>query len=152
VSCVPPPRKPITGIAGCCPHARFTLTASSRPPAPTRAINSRRLRSSMGDFLPDALSEPPIGPCSVFRNFSLPQRGRQVLGANLKCSESRRWACPRELSSLMALDELRIVLALGAADLNQHRRLEVGPWSLDVMAYVVAVLLRRELAGVPFAD
>ena len=51
----------------------------------------------------------------------------------------------------MALDELRIVLALDAADLNQHRRLEIGPWSLDVVAYVVAVLLRRELAGVPFA-
>src|SRR5262249_49181102 len=56
-------------IAGCCPHARFTLTAGSRPPAPTRAINSRRLRSSMRDFLPDALSKPPTGPCSVSRSF-----------------------------------------------------------------------------------
>src|SRR5262249_1043515 len=36
--------------------------------------------------------------------------------------------------------------------LDEDRRLEVGPWSLDVVAYVVAVLLRRELAGVPFAD
>jgi hypothetical protein len=27
---------------------------------------------------------------------------------------------------------------------DQDRRLEVGPWSLDVVAYVVAVLLRRE--------
>src|SRR5262249_56898459 len=43
-----------------------------------------------GDFLPDALSQPPTGPCSLFRSFSLPQGGRQVLGANLKCSESRR--------------------------------------------------------------
>jgi hypothetical protein len=25
-----------------------------------------------GDFLPDALSESPTGPCSVFRSFSLP--------------------------------------------------------------------------------
>jgi hypothetical protein len=41
-----------------------------------------------GDFLPDALSAPPTGPCSVFRTVSLPQGGRQVLGANLKCSES----------------------------------------------------------------
>ena len=27
---------------------------------------------------------------------------------------------------------------------DKDRRLEVGPWSLDVVAYVVAVLLRRE--------
>src|SRR4029450_10377513 len=32
---------------------------------------------------------------SVFRTPSLPQGGLQVLGANLKCSESRDWAaCP----------------------------------------------------------
>src|SRR5262249_47679684 len=30
------------------------------------------------------------------------------------------------------------------ADLDQNRRLEVGPWSLDVVAYAVAVLLRGE--------
>jgi hypothetical protein len=53
-------------------------------------------------------------------------------------------ACPRELSRLIALDELRIVLALDAADLHKHRRLEIDPWSPDVVAYVVAVLLRRE--------
>ena len=29
---------------------------------------------------------------------------------------------------------------------DKDRRLEVGPWSLDVVAYVVAVLLRRESA------
>jgi hypothetical protein len=39
-------------------------------------------------------------------------------------------ACPRELSRLIALDELRIVLALDAADLHKHRRLEIDPWSL----------------------
>src|SRR5262249_39059499 len=47
-----------------------------------------------GDFLPDALSALPTGPCPVFRSFSLPQGGRQVLGANLKCSESRRGGLP----------------------------------------------------------
>jgi hypothetical protein len=31
---------------------------------------------------------PPTGRCSVFRSFSLPQGGPQVLGADLKCSES----------------------------------------------------------------
>src|SRR5262249_22005966 len=45
-------------------HRRFTLAASSRPPPPTRAMNSRRLRVKHGDFLPDALSAPPTGPCA----------------------------------------------------------------------------------------
>src|SRR6516162_400966 len=40
-----------------------------------------------GDFLPDALSARPTGPCSVIRSFSLPQGGRQVLGADLNRSE-----------------------------------------------------------------
>jgi hypothetical protein len=49
-----------------------------------------------GDSSPMPLSEPPTGSCSVFRSFSLPQGGRQVLGANLKCSESsRRRPAPR---------------------------------------------------------
>jgi hypothetical protein len=38
---------PITGMAGCCPHARFTFTASSREPPPIRAMNSRRLLNRM---------------------------------------------------------------------------------------------------------
>jgi hypothetical protein len=50
-------------------------------------MNSRRLSSSMGDFRPYALSAPPTGPCSVFRTFSLPQVGPQVLGADLNRSE-----------------------------------------------------------------
>jgi hypothetical protein len=33
---------------------------------------------------------------------------------------------------------------------DKDRRLEVGPWSLDVVAYVVAVLLRRESGCRPF--
>src|SRR5258708_35741560 len=34
---------------------------------------------------------------------------------------------------------------------DKDRRLEVGPWSLDVVAYVVAVLLRRESGFRPLA-
>jgi len=34
---------------------------------------------------------------------------------------------------------------------DKDRRLEVGPWSLDVVAYVVAVLLRRESGCRPLA-
>src|SRR5260370_18226221 len=33
---------------------------------------------------------------------------------------------------------------------DKDRRLEVGPWSLDLVAYAVAVLLRGELACHPF--
>src|SRR6516225_2467698 len=44
-----------------------------------------------GDFLPYALSASPTGQCARFSGtISLPQRGRLVLGADLKCSESRR--------------------------------------------------------------
>jgi hypothetical protein len=41
-----------------------------------------------GYFLPDAVSAPPTGPCSVFRTFSLPHINGQVLGADLNRSES----------------------------------------------------------------
>jgi hypothetical protein len=41
-----------------------------------------------GDLLPDAVSAPPTGPCSVFRTFSLPHINGQVLGADLNRSES----------------------------------------------------------------
>ena len=58
-------------------------------------------------------------------------------------SESRCWACPRELSRLIALDELRIVLALAAANLDQNRRLEVKV-ALVIVLDAIAVLLRRE--------
>jgi hypothetical protein len=85
------PRSPSTGIEGCCPRARLTLAASSRPPPPTRAMNSRRLLSSNGDFLPHAFA-PLTGRALSHPHSSLPQGGLQVLGANLKCSESRRWA------------------------------------------------------------
>src|SRR5262249_14494596 len=42
-----------------------------------------------GGLPPLCAISPPTGPCSVFRTCSLPQGGLQVLGANLKCSESR---------------------------------------------------------------
>src|SRR5262249_60974987 len=39
-------------FADCCPRARLTLTASSRPTPPISAVNSRRLMSDMGCLLP----------------------------------------------------------------------------------------------------
>ena len=56
---------------------------------------------------------------------------------------------PRELSRLIALDELRIVLALAAADLDQDRRPEVQP-ALVVMLEAIAVFARSELRKRPF--
>jgi hypothetical protein len=68
----------------------------SRGRAPRSAMNSRRFMSGMGDFLPYALSAPADRPVrSVFRHLSLSQRGRLVLGADLNCSESRRWPAPQ---------------------------------------------------------
>src|SRR5262249_54003460 len=76
----------VGGLPACCARAASGQAAAP----PSSVMKSRRFMSSIGDFLPYALSEPPTGPCSVFRSFSLPQGGRQVLGANLKCSELRR--------------------------------------------------------------
>src|SRR5262249_3377031 len=77
------------GMGGGGAGGGLTLAASSRPPLPTRAMNSRRLLSSIGDFLPYALSAPPTGPCARFSTTSACRRGGpQVLGANLNCSES----------------------------------------------------------------
>jgi len=74
-----PLRNPVIDIAGCCARA-----ATDHAAAPPRSVmNSRRLMSDMG--LPLALAPP-----SVFRTLNLPQRGRQVLGANLNRSESNR--------------------------------------------------------------
>src|SRR6266536_2949609 len=55
----PVAEQPITGIAGCWARVRLTLTASNRPAPPASATNSRRFMSSMGNFLPCALSAPP---------------------------------------------------------------------------------------------
>src|SRR5262249_601663 len=70
----PPLRNPITGIAGCRPHARFTLTASSRQPAPTRAMNRRRFMSSMGTSTRCAIS-PADWPVPSLPQFQ-PAGGR----------------------------------------------------------------------------
>jgi hypothetical protein len=57
---------------------------------PSSVTNSRRLIPGIGfSCLP---------PRSVYRTLNLPQRGRQVLGADLKCSESRR-GVPTPLSA-----------------------------------------------------
>src|SRR5262249_38734371 len=85
-------RNPITGIAGCCPRARFTLTASSRPPPPDKGNELTPLHVGHGGLPPlRAISAADRLVRSVFRHLSLPQRGRLVLGADLNCSESRRW-------------------------------------------------------------
>jgi hypothetical protein len=51
-------------------------------------MNSRRFMSSMGDFLPYALSARRPTRALGFRTSNLPQGGRQVLGADLNCPES----------------------------------------------------------------
>ena len=66
-------------FAGCCwPHAASGHAAAP----PSRVMNSRRLTSSIG--LAPALA------LQVYRTLKLPHRGRQVLGADLNHSESRR--------------------------------------------------------------
>src|SRR5439155_5386566 len=86
-----PLRKPTTGIAGCCPHARFTFTASSRQPPPIRAMNSRRVVSGMGS------SPEPAVP--AYRRLSMHRKRPQVLGVDLNRSES---VGPGPLLSLFA--------------------------------------------------
>jgi len=56
---------------------------------------------------------------------------------------------PSRASRLIALDEPRIVLALVTADLDQDRRLEVGP-ALVVVLDTIAVFARSELRKRPF--
>src|SRR5260370_7429782 len=85
----------------------------------------------------------------VSRTLSLARRDWLVLGPTLNRSESTCWACPRQLSRLIALDELRIVLALDAADLHKHRRLEVEA-PLVVMLDAIAAFARSELRTRPF--
>jgi hypothetical protein len=81
-------RNPITGAAGCCARA-----ASGHTAAPLRSVmKSRRLMSDIGFLL---LWRRRL----VYRTLNLPQRDRQVLGVDLNCSESRRWAGPQNASS-----------------------------------------------------
>src|SRR5215831_2546319 len=56
------PRSPTTGIVGCCACAASGHAAAAPP---SSVMNSRRFMSSMGDFLPYALSAPP-DPCARF--------------------------------------------------------------------------------------
>src|SRR6516165_8951149 len=93
-------RKPMVGtLVECCARAASGHAAA----APPRSVmKSRRLKAGMG-------SPHPVQPVS--RTLSLAWKDWLVLGATLNRSELRCWACPRELSRLIALDELRIVLA-----------------------------------------
>src|SRR5262245_59341399 len=72
---------PITGVA--CARAASGHAAAALP---IRAIKSRRLTSGMG-----SPSEPAV---SAYRTPRLPGRYRQVLGADLNCSEPRCCGAP----------------------------------------------------------
>src|SRR5215467_6056292 len=72
---------PIRGIVAAC-GARATSGHAAAAP-PRSAMNSRRLLSNIG--LPPAWHRQP-----VYLTLNLPQRGREVLGADLNRSESRR--------------------------------------------------------------
>src|SRR5262249_32693052 len=81
------PKKPIIGnFRDCC--ARAASGHAAEPPS--SVMKSRRFMSSMGDFLPYALSARRLTRPADFRHLSLPAAGRLVLGADLNCSESRR--------------------------------------------------------------
>src|SRR5262249_23388711 len=59
-----------------------------------------RLISAHHDVCPPLLRVPARPwPCSVFRHFSLPQRCRLALWADLNCSEPSRWPAPQRASS-----------------------------------------------------
>src|SRR6516225_9474450 len=74
----PLPRTPITGIAACCARAASGHTTAP----PTRVMKSRRLMPDIG--------VPPASALPVYRTLNLPQKGRQILGPDLNCSESGR--------------------------------------------------------------
>src|SRR5262249_1881435 len=71
-------------MAGCCPHARFTFTVSSRQPPPTRPMNSRRVVSSMGS--------PPEPARPAYRSLSMLRKHPLVFGVDLNRPE---WLPPR---------------------------------------------------------
>src|SRR5258707_13848921 len=70
-----------------------------------------------------------------------PSTAKFRLSALAQCLRCRRVGRHRKLSS-------KLVARLTIHG-DKDRRLEVGPWSLDVVAYVVAVLLRREPSSGP---
>ena len=116
----------LSGLRYVCQHRIRSVccarTASGHAAAPPRsAMKSRRLKAGMRLF-PRAAGFPH--PQLSTEGLGL------VLGSTLNRSESGVLGLPSRASRLIALDELRIVLALDAADLHKYRRLEVGPWSL----------------------
>jgi hypothetical protein len=86
----------VGSFVGCCARAASGQAAAP----PSSVMNSRRFMSSSGLPPPAALcrgrwgSQPSADGRlqSVCRTLSLPEKGRQVLGADLNCSESRAWA------------------------------------------------------------
>src|SRR5215468_52538 len=76
-------RNPTTGIAGCCACATMGHAAAAPP---SSVITWRRLTSGMG-----SPSEPAV---PAYRTPRLPGRYRQVLGADLNCSEPRCCGAP----------------------------------------------------------
>jgi hypothetical protein len=89
LAAVPPPNQPITGMAGCCARARLTLTASSRPPVPSSAMNSRRFMSSMGTFSPMPISaRPPEGIAEAEVRGLLHKHGFSVANLSSRLTEA----------------------------------------------------------------
>jgi len=80
-------KNPITGIADCCARAASGHAAAVPP---SGVMNSRRFMLNMGTSSPVAWRRRHRAWRSVYRTLSLPQSSRQVLGADLNCSESRR--------------------------------------------------------------
>jgi hypothetical protein len=72
---------------GRCAKKGDELTPLIRSPRRRSVMKSRRFMSDIGLF-------PGWRRRSVYRTLNLPQGGPQVLGAKLKCSESRRWPAP----------------------------------------------------------
>jgi Resolvase, N terminal domain len=75
---------PITGILDCCARAASGHAVAAPP---SSVMNARRLTSSMGSPF-GTLSE--ANWVSAYCTLRLPRKYRQVLGADLNRSESRR--------------------------------------------------------------
>jgi hypothetical protein len=64
-------------VASRCPQRLpfLHLDREQQTAGPAQGNELTPFHVEHGDFLPYTLSEPPTGPCSVFRSFSLPQGG-----------------------------------------------------------------------------
>src|SRR5438128_6999610 len=104
------PRKPITGIAGCCAR---TASGHAAAAPPSSVMNLRRLMQGMA-VLPRRSDhqQPTKQSGSVYRTFSLPPGDRQVLGADLNCSESRvaHHICPALFALVMGARSSTVVV------------------------------------------